>query len=65
MSCGVGRRRSMDSVLLWLWHRLAAAAPIRPLAWESPYAADAALKKIKRPKKKIRILKIKTKHYVS
>ena len=23
----------------WLWHRPAAAAPIRPLAWELPYAA--------------------------
>jgi len=28
-----------------------AAAPIRPLAWEPPYASDAALKK---PKKKKR-----------
>ena len=33
-----------DLVLLWLWHRLAATAPIRPLAWESPYASDVALK---------------------
>ena len=33
-----------DLVLLWLWHRLAAVAPIRPLAWESPYAVGAALK---------------------
>ena len=34
--------------MLWLWHRLAATAPIRPLAWEPPYAsgAGAALKKI-------------------
>ena len=30
-------------VLLWLWCRLAAAALIRPLAWELPYAASAAL----------------------
>ena len=28
-----------------LWCRLAAAAPIWPLAWELPYAAGAALKK--------------------
>ena len=28
-----------------LWHRLAATAPIRPLAWESPYAMGAALEK--------------------
>ena len=32
---------------LWLWHRLAAAAPIRPLAWEPPYVAGAALKRQK------------------
>ena len=31
-------------MLLWLWCRLAATAPIRPLAWEPPYAAGAALK---------------------
>ena len=30
--------------LLWLWHRPAATAPMRPLAWEPPYAAGAALK---------------------
>ena len=29
-----------------LWCRPAAVDPIRPLAWEPPYAADAALKKI-------------------
>ena len=28
-------------------HRLAPAAPIRPLAWELPYAARVALKKQK------------------
>ena len=49
MSCGVGRRRDSDPVLLWRWHRPAAKAPIRPLAWESPYAARAA-QKAKRPK---------------
>src|SRR5512147_2690885 len=32
MSCGVGRRRGLDLALLWLWCRLAAAAPIGPLA---------------------------------
>ena len=32
------------TMLLWLWHRLAAIAPIPPLAWELPYAMDAALK---------------------
>ena len=47
MSCGVGRRYGADLALLWLWHRLAATALIRPLAWESPYVAGAALKKKK------------------
>ncbi len=37
-----------DPALLWLWCRPAAAAPIRPLAWEPPYAAGAALEKAKR-----------------
>ena len=31
-----------DVAQLWLWCRLAAAAPIQPLAWEPPYAAGAA-----------------------
>ena len=34
-----------DLALLWLWCRLAAVAPIRPLAWELPYATGVALKK--------------------
>ena len=53
MSCGVGHRYSSDLatvLLLWLWHRPAATAPIRHLAWEPPYATDAALGK-KRQKK--------------
>ena len=33
-------------------HRPAAAAPIRPLAWELPYATPAALKKKKKVGKK-------------
>ena len=51
MSCGVGSRRGSDLALLWLWHRLAATAPIRTLAWEPPCAAGAALKGQKRQKK--------------
>ena len=39
MSCGVGRRRGLHSVLLWLWCRLAATDPIGLLAWEPPHAA--------------------------
>ena len=31
--------------LLWLWCRLAAAAPAELLAWELPYAMGAALKR--------------------
>ena len=51
MSCGVGHRCSSDLALLWLWHRPAATVLIRPLAWEFPYAADAALKRQKTNKK--------------
>ena len=54
MSCGVGRRLSLDPALLWLWCRPAATAPIRPLAWEPPYAAGVALKRPKKKKKKKR-----------
>ena len=39
-------------MLLWLWHRLAPAAPIRPLVWELPYVKGAALKKEKKKEKK-------------
>jgi len=42
VSCGVGRRRGSDPALLWLWRRPVATAPIQPLAWEPPYAAEAA-----------------------
>ena len=52
MSCGVGHRRGLDPELLWLWRRLAATALIRPLAWEPPYPAGAALEKAKRQKRK-------------
>ena len=39
MSCGVGGGRGLNLVLLWLWCRLAATAPIPPLARDPPYAA--------------------------
>ena len=48
VSCGIGHRCSSDPELLWLWCRPVATAPIRPLAWEPPYAAGAALEKAKR-----------------
>ena len=41
----MGHRRGSDPAFLWLWHRLAAAALIQPLAWELPYAIGAALKR--------------------
>ena len=44
MSCGVGGRRGSDPELLWLWHRTAAVAPIRPVAWEPPYDTGVARK---------------------
>ena len=53
MSCAVGRRCGWDLVLLWLWCRLAATAPIRPLAWEPAYAKGAARKRQKDQKTKL------------
>ena len=50
LSCGVGGRRGSDPALLWLWHRPAATAPIRPLAWEPQYAVGVALEKTKKKK---------------
>ena len=44
-SCSVGCRCDSDPVLPCLWHRLAAAALIQPLAWKLPDAAGAALKR--------------------
>ena len=52
MSYSVGRKPGLHPVLLWLWYRLAAAAPIQPLAWEPLYAVGAALKKKKKKKKR-------------
>ena len=54
MSCGVVRRRGLDPTLLWLWRRPVPTAPIRPLAWEPPYAVGAPQEMAKRPKKKKR-----------
>lgn len=44
MNCGVGCIWGLDPTLLWLWHRLAPVAVIRPLAWEHPCAVGMALK---------------------
>jgi len=51
VSCGVGCRHGLNTVLLWLWRRLAATPPIRTLALEPPYAVGGALEKTKRQKK--------------
>ena len=45
MSYSVGFRHHSDPMLLWLWCKPAAAAPIQPLAWDRPYAAGVALKR--------------------
>ena len=58
MSCGVSCRHGLDPTLLWLWRRPVAAAPIRPLAWEPPYATGVDLEKAKRQK-----IKTKTKNH--
>ena len=52
MSCGVGHRCGSDPTLLWLWRRLAATAPIQPLAWEPPHAVGVALEKTKKKEEK-------------
>ena len=44
-------QRVKDPVLPWLWCRLAATAPIRPLAWERPCATCVAIKSKKKKKK--------------
>ena len=65
MNCGVGHRHGWDPVLLlWLWCRPVAIAPIRPLAWEPPYAENLALEKAKRQKdKKTKKKKLSRKFY--
>ena len=47
MSCGVDCRHGWDPGLP---RRPTAASPIRPLAWELPYATGVALKKKKKAK---------------
>ena len=48
----VGHRRGSDlnknkNLTMWPWHRLAAASPIQPLAWELSCAVGVAVKKQK------------------
>ena len=57
MSCGVDRRCGSDLMLLWLWGRPIATAPIGSLAWECPYAMGVAPNSKKKKKKKRKIKK--------
>ena len=58
MSRDVGYRRDSDPALLWLLCRPVTTVPIRPLAWEPPYAVGAALEKAKKNPQKTQNLKI-------
>ena len=42
-----GCRCGLDPVLLWLWHRLAAAAMNQPLALALPYVTSGSAKRNK------------------
>ena len=64
VSCGVGHRCTSDPALLWLWHRMAATALFRPLAWGPTYAVGAGLKIQKDQKKKKKRQKKKKKKKV-
>ena len=50
MSYGVGCRRGLDPMLLWLQHRPKVTAPVCPLAWEPPYAMGVAPQKKQKKK---------------
>ena len=66
MSRGVGHRRGSDMALLWLWHSPAAAALIRPLACEPPYAMGVVLtsKKKKKNCSNLSCYQLKIDHYI-
>ena len=48
MSCAGACRHNSDPLLLWLWCRPSAIAPIGPLAWEPPYVLGCSPKKKKK-----------------
>ena len=56
LSCGVGGRPGSDPALLWPWHRPAAVALLRPLAWEPPYGVGAVLESKKKKKMGVLVL---------
>ena len=45
MKEGREKEERLGLALLWLWHSLAAIAPIHPLAQELPYARGTAINK--------------------
>ena len=47
-SCGVGCSCGSYLALLWLWHRLTAPTPIRPLACKLAYATVVTIKREKK-----------------
>ena len=59
VSCDVDHRHGSNPAWLWLWSRPAAAAPIRPLAWEPPYAPGVALKIPNKTKKTLECQRIR------
>ena len=63
MSRDVGCRHGLGLALLWLRHRLAATAPIGPLARESPYAVGSALEKAKRQQQQKKIHEVGAYNY--
>ena len=52
MNCGVGCRRGSDTVLLWMWCRPVATAPIRPQPGKLHMPRGAALENDKKKTKK-------------
>ena len=51
---GINSIYGSNPMLLWLWSRPAAAALIRPLPWEPPYATGSALKTKRKERKRER-----------
>ena len=58
-SCGVGCTCGLETALLWLWHRPAAAALTQSLAWEILYAAGTAPPSPKKKNEKKKVTKRK------
>ena len=58
MNRGVSCRHSSDLALLWLWHRLAAAAPIQPLSLGTSICPGCGPKIEKKKKKERKSLTI-------